>query len=278
MKFSLIIGTLDRPWALESCYNSIINQSYTDFEIIIIDQSNNTETQKIVEKINDDRIIYRHVNYKGLSKSRNEALRLATGDYFCLFDDDAYYQEDYLEVASKNVLPKTILSGYIFDTIRNDDFVNYDKSMNGKKLSLRNIIRTCPSAGLIFPITVIDDCGLFDDRFGVGSIYGAGEETDLILRALKRGYCVKYNDKLCLKHPVPVSTNNTVSAVKAKSYFVGFGALYKKHFSVQTIINGYLETWIKLLVKRLIYKGEKKEIVKAQIDGFIEGFNSYKRK
>lgn len=277
MKFSLIIGTLDRPAAFESCYRSLNAQKFKDFEIIVIDQSDNDETADIVKRINDERIIYRHVNFRGLSRARNEALKLASGDYFCLIDDDAYYHSDYLATASKKVSPKVILSGYIFDTIKKGDFVGYDSSLNNKKLSMRKIIRTCPSAGLVFPRKVLEDCGAFDERFGVGSLYGAAEETEMIFRALKKGYCVKYIKNMRLKHPVPVVKSGELTPQKAKAYFRGFGALYRKHFSVQTVLSGYLENWIKLIIKRIVYRGEKKEIVKAQIQGFVEGFAEFSR-
>lgn len=275
LKYSLIIGTLNRPEAIKNCYHSISAQEYTNFEIIIIDQSDDNTTENMIKELNDRRIIYKHVEYKGLSRARNEALKIATGDYFCLIDDDAFYQKDYLNIANEYVDSKTILSGYIFDTIKNSAFLKYRSNLNQKALSMRYVLRTCPSAGLVFPRKVVEDCGCFDERFGVGSIYGAGEETDLLLRAITHGYSVKYIEKLRLKHPIPVPKNHILDANREESYYIGFGALYKKHFSTQLLINGLIELWVRLIIKFILYRGNKRKIAKAQIKGFIIGFKRY---
>ena len=74
----------------------------------------------MVNTFNDNRIIYKHVKFKGLSKARNEALRIAKGEYFCLIDDDAYYPPDYLcklSICLKRNETKTIISGYMWDSL-----------------------------------------------------------------------------------------------------------------------------------------------------------------
>ena len=100
MKFSLIIGTLNRCRELEICLESLRKQVFRDFEVIIIDQSINDSTQQLANGYQDLNIIYEHVDFMGLSKARNYALKMAHGDYFALIDDDAYYDERYHFVLS----------------------------------------------------------------------------------------------------------------------------------------------------------------------------------
>ena len=144
MKFSLIIGTLNRLSSLKNCIDSLRKQTFRDFDIIIIDQSDDDQTEKYVESIDDLNIVYKHVDYRGLSRARNDALKLSSGDYFCLIDDDAYYNDDYLQVASLYVERKCILSGYIFDNNTQSSFAKYKKRYNHRILSTRMIIKTCP--------------------------------------------------------------------------------------------------------------------------------------
>ena len=82
MKFSMIIGTLNREKAIKYCLKSLLEQNYENYEIIIIDQSDNDKTEKYVKNLSEKRIKYMHVDYKGLSRARNDALKLASGDYF----------------------------------------------------------------------------------------------------------------------------------------------------------------------------------------------------
>ena len=60
MKFSLIIGTLDRTEAIAICLKSIFEQTWQDYEIIIIDQSSNKLTENYINTLEDKRIKYKH--------------------------------------------------------------------------------------------------------------------------------------------------------------------------------------------------------------------------
>lgn len=277
MKFSLIIGTLDRTEAIAICLKSIFEQTWQDYEIIIIDQSSNKLTENYINTLEDKRIKYKHVCYKGLSKARNDALRMATGEYVCLIDDDANYASEYLSIAAENTDSRTILSGHIYDTVKQGDFVGYKTKYNQKKLSLRMIIRTCPSAGLVFPMKMIQESGFFDEQFGIGGFYGSGEETDLILRALKYGYRVKYLTEMTLSHPVP-AIKRQLSHQKRKMYAEGLGALFSKHKGYKILTLLRIEHKLRLIAKILVFKGEKKELAINEYNGFKEGYSRYAKK
>ena len=61
MKFSFIIGTLNRPQELKYCIESLLAQTYAEYEIIIVDQSADNLTEKMVESFNEKPIVYNHV-------------------------------------------------------------------------------------------------------------------------------------------------------------------------------------------------------------------------
>ena len=285
MRFSLIIGTLNRADTLGSCLESLLKQSFTDYEIIIIDQSNDDLTEKLVDSLHSEKIIYKRVSFKGLSKARNEGLKYARGDFLCLIDDDAYYNEDYLSNALRVITEekdkKTIVSGYIFDTVNNRDFAKYDHTRNNQSLNTIQIIRTCPSAALIIPIQVMVECGAFDEKLGVGAEYGAGEETDLLLRAIQRDYHVIYSESVKLKHPYPIpeySTSTDNGNNKMKYYYKGIGALYKKHLLLckeYNLVHPFLVLWTKFIIKYLLPFRYNHVRVRCEINGFVEGLKGY---
>lgn len=275
MKLSLIIGTLNRKESIMTCLESLLRQDYEDYEIIIVDQSDNDDTETAIKSIDNDKIRYYHVNYRGLSRARNEALRKMTGDCFCLIDDDAYYSENYLSVAAGNARQKTVLSGRIFDTVKQKDFASYNGKYSGKTLPTRMVLRTCPSAALVLPGSIIEDAGYFDEKFGVGSVYCAGEETDLLLRAMNAGYKIMYVPELQIKHPYPI-TAETGKASKKGNYYEGIGALYKKHKKDIKIKPTFFEIWIKFFIKQIIYRGEKRTNNRNNMKSFIYGYKSYR--
>lgn len=281
MFFSLILGTINRPDCIKCCLESLRNQKYRDFEIIIIDQSDDNLTEKVLEDFRDLTIVYKRVEFKGLSKARNEAIRHAKGDYFCLMDDDAFYYEDYLSNIEKHLKPnnKTIVTGYIWNTITRSNYANYNALSDGKKLSHRQVIRYCPSATVSFSKEIISISGTFDEEFGVGAKYGAGEETDFILRAMIHGYVVRYYSDVKAQHPheMLVKAVPAVDVKKKCSYSFGFGAMYEKQFYLGNGFNvlfSYIEKIIKLKLKCILFRNE--ENVKEK-EAFWQGKREYQR-
>ena len=258
MLISLIIGTLNRAEYLSKCLDSIRRQTYSHYEVVIIDQSTNDETKELVEKIDSIRIVYKKVEFKGLAKARNEAIKLASGDLFCLIDDDAYYHKDYLLNLVKiyNKHNNIIVSGVLWNAITQTPFVNYSGLKEGESLSFWKLTRYCPSPAISFPRSLIDEVGLFDENFGVGAKYGAAEETDLLIRAKKTGYSVIHSKKIKAQHPHKwVKDNGTIDKEKIYSYSYGIGAMYKKNtggrlLSVIGLV--YLERLFRDVIKGLI--------------------------
>lgn len=81
------------------CIDSILNQTFTDFEFIILNDSpNNKQLKKIIQTYDDDRIkYYENEKNMGISASRNRLLELARGEYIAIFDHDDISMPDRLE-------------------------------------------------------------------------------------------------------------------------------------------------------------------------------------
>jgi glycosyltransferase involved in cell wall biosynthesis len=97
-KISIIVPTYNRCDFLKETIESILNQSFQDFEIIITDNDSSDDTEKVVRLFNDERIIYKK-NEKNIGSvlNYNEALKLATGEYIHLFSDDDRMLDDCLD-------------------------------------------------------------------------------------------------------------------------------------------------------------------------------------
>lgn len=281
MKFSLIIGTLNRLESLKLCLQSIFDQTEKDWEIIIIDQSDDDQTERYIKSLNAPNIVYKHVNFKGLSRARNEALKLASGEYFALIDDDARYDCDFLEEASRQLDSKTVLSGYIWDTVNECPMVNYKGLTYLQSLKTRQLFTSCPSSSLVIPFCAVEDIGYFDDDFGVGSKYGAGEETDYLLRLMYKGYVVRFDDKMKVKHPYPAVMYKMTREQELKkryAYSYGIGALCKKHYLIsRDKYPGihYKMKKIKLCIKSIF--GSKFYYAKGELKALVSGYTEYNK-
>lgn len=101
---SVIIPTHNREQHIINSIKSVLNQSFNNFEIIIIDDCSTDNTQYEIKKIKDNRIKYIKLNkVYGASYSRNLGIKLAKGKFVSFQDSDDIYHFDKLERQMRNI-------------------------------------------------------------------------------------------------------------------------------------------------------------------------------
>ena len=115
---SVIIPSYNRAHLLGKAIQSILNQTYQDFEIIVVDDGSKDNTEEVVRGFNDKRIryIWHEVN-KGGSAARNTGIKAARGEYIAFQDSDDEWLSQKLEKQMKvfeKVSPKVgvVYTGY----------------------------------------------------------------------------------------------------------------------------------------------------------------------
>ena len=89
---SIILPTYNRAHCLGRAIESILNQTYEKFEVIIIDNNSEDETDNVISNFNDSRIkLYKIENNGIIAKSRNQGILLAKGDYISFLDSDDWW-------------------------------------------------------------------------------------------------------------------------------------------------------------------------------------------
>ena len=94
---SIIVGMYNCENTINKTINSILNQSFNDFELILIDDGSIDNTLEVIKAFNDSRIKLIKQNNKGISNVRNKGILEANGDYICFVDSDDYIEKDYLK-------------------------------------------------------------------------------------------------------------------------------------------------------------------------------------
>jgi glycosyltransferase involved in cell wall biosynthesis len=96
-KVSILIPTHNRARLLRKAIVSVLEQSFQDFEIIVVDDASDDDTRDVVESLADGRIRYfRHAENRGEGASRNTGLVHSTGQYIAFIDDDDTWLPDKL--------------------------------------------------------------------------------------------------------------------------------------------------------------------------------------
>ena len=182
--FSIIIPTYNRAKLLKVAIQSVIDQTYEDWELIVVDDGSTDETKNIVKGIKDSRIKYVYQENKKLSAARNTGVKNSVGKYICFLDDDDYYLGNHLEAfnnyLSQNNFPliilRTAFSLKKSTGIFKDSF--YDEKVHGNPLNWA-VFNFCGAYTLCIPIHFFDD-----DLFISGT--EPWEDTHFILRILAK--------------------------------------------------------------------------------------------
>ena len=97
-KFSILLITYNQANYIKETIDSILNQTYQDFEIILSDDCSTDNTIEVVKSINDDRIKIFQTSFNvGINGNVNNAMNHATGDYFIILGGDDKLRLNYLE-------------------------------------------------------------------------------------------------------------------------------------------------------------------------------------
>ena len=104
-KVSVIIPVYNSEKYIEKCINSVLAQTYQNYEIIVINDGSKDNSGKIMEQLQDkypDKIKYIEQENMGVAKTRNKGIERATGDYIAFMDNDDYIENDYLQTLIEN--------------------------------------------------------------------------------------------------------------------------------------------------------------------------------
>ncbi len=100
MKLSIVIPVYQVKYTLSRCVESVLNQSFSDYEMILVDDGSTDGSEQICDDyaLADSRIKVIHQENKGLSSARNAGLVAASGTYITFIDSDDYIGDNTLSI------------------------------------------------------------------------------------------------------------------------------------------------------------------------------------
>ncbi|MBV6272958.1 glycosyltransferase family 2 protein [Alcaligenaceae bacterium CGII-47] len=230
MKYSLILCTINRKKEVINLLNSLVNQTYKDFELIIVDQNDPDYLNDVISIYNKKLKIKRIYSEIGLSRARNTGLKACNvnTDVVCFPDDDCEYFTNVLEMVENAFLSSNsnIVIGRSVDKNGEPSCIPF--SENNKIFNVNDIISHAISYTIFIKIRDKSDI-VFDEDLGVGSGSGfeSGEETDCLLNLYSRKYIMIHNENVLIYHPN--KTWKKEKPTRALEYGRGFGYVLRKN-------------------------------------------------
>ena len=95
-KISVVIPTYNREHYIEKAIDSVMAQTYQDFEVVLVDDGSEDNTREKIKKYGE-RVLYFYQENKGIPGARNTGIRNSRGDYIAFLDSDDYWRPEKLK-------------------------------------------------------------------------------------------------------------------------------------------------------------------------------------
>jgi len=149
---SVVMPAYNAEQTIQESINSVINQTYTNWEILIIDDKSIDNTSQIIKQaaVKSSRIrIFAHLQNKGVAASRNKGIKEAKGSYIAFLDsDDLWHPNKLIKqlafMKKNNAAISYTATAYMKDDTRSRFILRAEKQLNRKNL-LKNNIMSCSS-------------------------------------------------------------------------------------------------------------------------------------
>jgi len=269
-KVSVIIPTYNRASTIKEALLSIFDQTYLDFEIIVVDDGSTDNTCQIVSELGNQsgKVQYIYQDNRGRSAARNLGVRAAQGDYVAFLDSDDIFLPNKLNVQVLT-LEKNFDFGMAYSTffrMQKKRYVLENAVSPGKKMSgwiypellfIKKNIITVPS--VMVRTQILKEVGGFDETMHTC------EDLDLWRRIARRYKVLQIEQPLAAVRYNQYDPTPLVEKVKARTFYYQkaiaedpsleksiqaklFSEMYS-HYGIEAMNNGKVRLGFNLLIK-----------------------------
>jgi len=193
-KYSIIIPTKNRAYSLWKAILSVVNQTYSKWELLVVDGGSSDDTEKLVNEFNNPRItFFNNLNDTGVASARNFGIHHARGSHIGYLDSDDYLlsnwlfeMDKYIKNNSNKVLymPNKNFSIKLVDKQNKTDKILFKSKLFTRPLfsakSIKNLEIQCDTNGMIHTKKAINEVGYWNEKL---PLY---EDFEFLLRFVEK--------------------------------------------------------------------------------------------
>jgi glycosyltransferase involved in cell wall biosynthesis len=223
---SVILPTYNRAHLISRAIKSVLDQTYQNLELIVVDDGSTDDTKYVVKSVDDERIKYvKHEQNKGANAARNTGIRTAKNDYIAFQDSDDQWFPEKLEKQMKifdRLSPKVgvVYTGYW--RIRNNtkEYSPFSVAQKDGNLSRVLLGKNCvPTSTSVVRKACFEKIGVFDEQLP------RLQEWELWIRISK------HYDFKCVDEPLVNAYECADSLTKnEKAHILARELILRKHF------------------------------------------------
>ncbi|NPU85311.1 MAG: glycosyltransferase family 2 protein [Syntrophaceae bacterium] len=258
---TVAVCTRNRSEKTRNAVESILSNSFQDYELLVVDQSTEGATGAVMDGYDDKRIRYIHTDTVGLSRSRNVAIRESKAEIIVFTDDDCICDRDWLgSIAAEydqdpnmmgvygRVLPfgdgrEGMVCQCLIDSMErrivNKPIIPYNVLGHGNNMSFRK--------------DVFRKVGLYIESLGAGTWMKGGEDTDLTYRVLRSRMKVCYSPAPLVYHDNWLTREK--SAALECDYILASVAVFMKYaLKLDRVAPSYLDERGREIIYRVYWQ------------------------
>jgi glycosyltransferase involved in cell wall biosynthesis len=197
-RFSVVIPLYNKESFIINTLNSVIDQTFSDFEILLINDSSTDNSLKVAQEVKDPRIKHiQHSSNKGLSASRNTGIKNAQSNYIAFLDADDLWKPKFLEKI--DFLITNFSDANLFATkyevlLKENKIITHDFQLKSFKDSgiIPNFFESNLNQSIYYPSCLCVRKDVFDDVGYYNEAVSYSEDIDFNIRAHaahKMAYC-----------------------------------------------------------------------------------------
>ncbi|ARN73024.1 glycosyltransferase family 2 protein [Oceanicoccus sagamiensis] len=275
MNLTLIMCTLGRTEEPKRLLDSLVIQTHKDFKLIIVDQNTDGRLDKLVADYSSSLPITHLQSSPGLSKARNAGLSYANEGIIAFPDDDCWYSPTLIEQVSNFFTKEPDYNGLSINRAASEK--SCPKITPEQELSKFTIWGKVPSICLFLRYSATLEIGKFDEQLGVGSgtLWGAGEDSDYVLRSLHKGHRWKRAPSITVYHADNIQRTDVKGKARVRSYSRGLGRVLSKHkMPLWSVIGSLILSLLRILKALLLIDFQGYRWQTQALLGKIEGLLS----
>jgi glycosyltransferase involved in cell wall biosynthesis len=248
---SVIVPAYNAEKTIKECVESLLNQSYGTYEVIVVDNNSTDDTRRILESFGEKIKTLKEVK-KGSFAARNTGVKNSKGEVLAFIDADCIAENDWLEKLTEPLLSKREVAAYgssvdIQETRWSKIEHLFEESVI-RNFSREGYIQMGDTKNLAILKNVFDKLGGFDDSFEWSG------DTDFGLRLIEREYRIKLAGGCKVKHRFKASFWRIVVG-KFRHGFWGVPAYvkHKKYLRSYSTFLGEIKYGFFLLIASIMF-------------------------
>jgi glycosyltransferase involved in cell wall biosynthesis len=232
-KFSVVIPTYNQASFLGKAIESVLNQTYKNWELIVVDNYSTDNTFEVVKSFNSEKIRFFQINNDGIiSKSRNKGIIESLGNFIAFLDSDDFWYHNKLEVINEYLISDSDISfvchaelwSYLSNSKKNK-LVRYGPQNKSRYYSMLFNGNCISTSAVVVSKKCLTDVGLFSES----PLLITSEDYDLWLKISEHGYKMYFLNDVLGQYLIHSLSNSNATDRNVKAILECFNQHYLRN-------------------------------------------------